>query len=92
MVQQNCQDEIKNSENPLQGSIDLKRAKTSAENFKANREDFQPTEANSKIISEPSGIGKPLRGAESNVEQDGVEARPIQGDFIYRHHIVFSCS
>ena len=54
---------------------------------------FQPTEANSKIMSEPSGIGKPLRGAESNVEQDGVEALidfwPIQGDFIYRHHIVF---
>ena len=56
-------------------------------------DDFQPTETNSKIISEPPGIGKPLRGAESSVEQDGVEALvefwSIQGDFIYRHHIVF---
>ena len=56
-------------------------------------EGFQPTETHSKIFSEPPGIGKPLRGAESNVEQDGVEALidfwPIQGDFTYRHHIVY---
>ena len=66
-------------------------AKTSAESFKANRKSFQPTETNSAIISKPPGIGKPLRGAESNVEQDGAEALndfcSIQGDFIYRHHI-----
>ena len=41
--------------------------------------------------TEPPGIGKPLRGAQSNVEQDGAEAVKdfwsIQGDFIYRHHI-----
>ena len=45
----------------------------------------------SAIISEPPGIGKPLRGAQSNVEQDGAEAVKdfwsIQGDFIYHHHI-----
>ena len=54
-------------------------------------EGFQPTEANSTIISEPPGIGKPLRDTESNVEKDGVEALKdfwtIQGDFIYRHHV-----
>ena len=53
-------------------------------------EGFQPTETNPTVISEPPGIGQPLRGAESNVEQDGAEALndfwSIQGDFIYRHH------
>ena len=75
----NCQDEIKNSGNPPCGSINLYGAKTSA------------TETNSTLISEPPGIRKPLRGAESNVEQDGAEALndfwSIQSDFICRHHI-----
>ena len=48
-------------------------------------EGVQPTETNSTWISEPPGIGKPLRGAESNVEQGGAEALndfwSAQGDF-----------
>ena len=54
-------------------------------------EGFHATETNSKIISEPPGIGKPLRGAESNAQQDGADALndfwSIRGDFIYRHPI-----
>ena len=37
-------------------------------------EGLQPTETDSTRISEPPGNGKLLRGAESNVEQDGAEA------------------
>ena len=91
MVQQNRQDEIKNSENTLQGSIDLCGAKTSAEIFKANRKDFNRQKQTQQEFQNLQASVKPLPGAESNVEQDGAEALKdfwsIQGDFIYRHHI-----
>ena len=67
MVQQNCQDEIKNSENRLWQHRPVWSEDLSGE-LQGESEGFQPTETNSTIISEPPGIGKPFRGAESNVE------------------------
>ena len=45
MVQQKCQEETTNSENPLWDGNKPKGARTSVENFKVNLEEFQPTES-----------------------------------------------
>ena len=45
MVQQKCQEETTNSENPLWDGNKPKGARTSVENFKVNLEESQPTES-----------------------------------------------
>ena len=84
MVQPNCQEDVKNSENPL-----LRQHRhVWSEDLS---EGFQPTETNLTRISEPPGIGKPLRGAEANVVQDCAETNQ-DAVYLIHFHAIIVCS